>query len=84
MVDAIAGVEKTIRETFLPCLFFGKTEILSPIVGALSRIPVKKYGLVILNPVTSAQEKYLSSQPGSAELVLSVTGVGAFCNAGHL
>ena len=59
--DAFAGVDKIIQETFLPRLFFRKTKILSPIVGALSTIPVNKYGLGKLNPVTSAYEKYLSS-----------------------
>ena len=44
-VDAFAGVEKIIRENFLPRLFFGNTKTLSPFVGALSKIPVKKYGL---------------------------------------
>ena len=34
--DVFAGVEKMIQETFLPHLLFGKTETLSPIVGALS------------------------------------------------
>ena len=47
-------------------------------------MPVKKYGLGLMNPVTSAHEKYLSSQRGSAELVRDVTGGGAFSNANHL
>ena len=37
-----------------------------------------------MNPVTSAQDKQLSSKQRIAELVLAVTGVGAFSNAGHL
>ena len=45
-----------IRETFLPRLFFGKKKTLSLVVGDLSKIPVKKAGLGILNPVTLAQE----------------------------
>ena len=65
-------------------LFFGKTKTLSPIVGYLSIVPVKKSGLGILNPVTSAQEKYLSSKWGSVELVWAVTGVGEFSSADHL
>ena len=51
--DAFAGVEKMIRETFLPRLFFGKTKTPSPVVGALSTMPVNKSGLRLLNPVTS-------------------------------
>ena len=38
--DLFAGVEKMIRRTFLPRLFFGKTKNLSPVVGALSWMPV--------------------------------------------
>ena len=47
-------------------------------------IPVKKSGLGLLNPLTSAQEKYLISQRGSVELVWAVTGGGAFYNADHV
>ena len=47
-------------------------------------MPVKKYGLGLLNLVTSSQEKYLSSQRGITELVQAVTGGGAFSNADHL
>ena len=50
--DSFAGVEKNICETFLPRLFFRKTKTLSPAVGAISTMPVNKYGLVLLNPVT--------------------------------
>ena len=71
-----------ICETFLSRLFFGKTT--PPVVGTLSTMIVKKSGLGLLNPVTSAQEKYLSSQWGSVELVRAVMGVGAFSNADHL
>ena len=51
--DAFAGVEKMIQETCLPCLFFGNTKTLSPTVGDLSTMLIKKSGLGILNPVTS-------------------------------
>ena len=47
-------------------------------------MPVKKSGLGLLNPVTPVQEKYLSSQRGSAEIVQAVTGGEAFSNADHL
>ena len=47
-------------------------------------MPVKKAGLVLLNPVTSAQQNYLSSTQGSTELTWSVTGGGAFSNNYHL
>ena len=71
-----------IRETFLPRIFFGNTKNLFPVVGVLSTIPVKKYGLGLLNLVTSSQEKYLSSTRGSTEIVRAVTGGGVFSNRG--
>ena len=61
MGDAFAGVEKMIRETFLPCLFLRKTKTFSPIVGAISTMPVRKAGLGLLNTVTSSHENYLNS-----------------------
>ena len=73
-----------IRETFLRHIFFGKTKPLSPIVGYLSTTPSKKSVLGLLNPVTPAKEKYLSSQQGSTELIWAVMGGGAFSNANHL
>ena len=72
--DAFAGVEKMIQETCLPRLFFGNTKILSTIVGTLSTIPIKVAGIGLLNPVTSAKEKYLSSHLGSADLFRAVVG----------
>ena len=49
---AFVGVENIILETFLPLLFFGKYKSLSPIVGILSTMPVKKYGLGLQDPLT--------------------------------
>ena len=72
-----------IRETFLPRLFFRKTKTLSPVVGSLSTIPVIKSGLGLLNPVSSAQENYLSPMQGTSELVWAGTG-GGVSNADHL
>ena len=45
---------------------------------------VNKSGLGLLNPVTLAKEKYLSSTRGIVELVRYVTGGGTFSNADHL
>ena len=73
-----------VRETFLPCIFFRNTKSLSPIVGALSTMLINKSVLGLLNPVTSVKEKYLSSHQESAELVRSVTGVGALSDVDHL
>ena len=73
-----------IQETYLPRLFFGNTKTLSAVVGALSMMPVNKAALGLLNPVRSAQENYLSSTRGRAELIWAVTGGGEFSNANHL
>ena len=67
--DAFAGVDKMIRETFLPHILFRKTKSLSPILGALSTIPAKKPGLGLLNTVPSEKYKYLSSQIAITELI---------------
>ena len=40
--EKFAGVEKMIQETFLPPIFLKNTKSLSPIVGSLSTMPVKK------------------------------------------
>ena len=71
-------------EIFLPCLFFGLTKTLSPIVGYIHTIPVKTIGMGLLNPVASSKEKYPSSQWGNAELVQAMMRGGAFSNADHL
>ena len=84
MEHAFAGVDKMIRGTFLPRLFFGKTKTLSPIVRAISTMPINKSRLGLLNPVTPSQRKYLSSLWVSAELVRAVKVGGAFSNADHL
>ena len=73
---AFTVLEKMIRETFLPRLLLVNMKTLSPIVGTLSTIPIKVAGLVLLNPVMSAKDKYLSYQQGSVELVRAGPGGG--------
>ena len=58
--------------------FLQKYKTLSPVLGALSTMMVRKSRLGLLDPVTSAQENYLSSTQGSAELVRDVTGGGYY------
>ena len=74
--DSFLGVEKMIHETLLPRIFFGTSKTLSAVVGDLSTIPDRKSGLGLLNTVTSAQKKYLSSTRGIVELIRSVAGGG--------
>ena len=47
-------------------------------------MPVKKSGLGLLNPVTSANKKYPSLQWASTELIQDVKGRGELSNADHL
>ena len=53
-------------------------------MGALSMMLVKKSVLVLLNPVTSVNDKYLSLHRAGMELIRDVTGGGAFSNTNHL
>ena len=66
---AFKEVEKISREIILPCLFLRKTKTLSPIVVDLITMMVKKFRPGLLDPVTSAKEKYLGFQQGSAEII---------------
>ena len=59
MVDVFAGMEKLLRETFFTCLFFGKSKFLTPLIGNLIMMPIKKAILGFQNHVTSTNEKYL-------------------------
>ena len=56
----------------MPCLFFGKLKYLPSVIKSLSKFLVKKYGLGLQNPVTSANDKFLSSQHESTELIKDV------------
>ena len=67
-------VEKLIRETFLSCLFFGKYKSLLYIIRTLSRMPVKKSGLGLQDPMTSSNDKYLSLLCAISDLIGDVTG----------
>ena len=55
---ALEGVDNILWGTFLTCLFFGKLKYLPPIVGNLSMVLVKKYGLGLQDPVASDKNKY--------------------------
>ena len=81
--DEFAGVHKMLREIF-SLVFFRTEKNLSPIIGALSTMPVKKDGLGPLNLATSVKENYLISQWGSAGIIRAVTRGGAFSDANHL
>ena len=73
-----AGAEKLIWEIFLPCLFFRKSKSLLSIVRTLSRMPVKKSGLGIQDPVTFSNNKLLSYLRASSNLIGSVTVASGF------
>ena len=82
--DVFAGAGKHLQETFLSCLFFKKSKSFSSFIGTLSTITANKSGLGLQNPVTSANEKYLSLQCASMELIRYVTGEGEFSNTDQL
>ena len=69
MGETFLVMEKMLWETFLPHIFFGKSKTLSPIVGILIKVPVKKYGLEFLNPLMSMNKKCLSLQRASTYLI---------------
>ena len=82
--DAFVGLQKIIWGAFLPYLFFGKSKTLSPILGTLSTMPVSKAGLGLLSSMVSTNEKYLSLQCASTNMVQVVTGEGTFSNPNRL
>ena len=81
---AFRGLDKRVQEIFLLSIFFGKIKSLSLIVGTLITTLVKKYGLVLLDPVTSAKYKDLSSQQAIVELIWDFMGGGEFYNSNHI
>ena len=78
-----AGVEKLIQETLLPCLFSGKYKSIPTIIGTLSKIPVKKSGLILKNPVMSDNEKCLSSRRACSELIKVMNRKRKFTTSNH-
>ena len=68
----------------MPCLLFVETKTLCPIVVTLSTITVKKSGLGLKNPVTSAHKKIDISQRTSIYLVNEVTGESKFSTTDHV
>ena len=81
---AFAGVEKLLRGGGFPGLFLGKYKSLTPLVGTLNTIPVKKSGLGLQNPVTSTDKKFQSSRRASTELIHTVTEESELSTAGQL
>ena len=84
MEQKFAGVENFLQETFLPCLFFGKSKTSPPLIGSLSMLPVNKSGMGLHNPVASVKDKYNSLLCLSCKLIGTVTGERAFSNADHV
>ena len=70
----ICRSENFLQETFLPCLFFGKSKALPPIVGYLSLLWVNKSVISLQNNVTSSKDKCNSLLCSSGELISAVKG----------
>ena len=68
----------------MPRLLFGKFKTLPSVVGALSTFLVKKYGLVLNNPVISARENFTSLLLASCEFICAVIGKWGFSTADHV
>ena len=66
---AFKRLGKVLWKTFLPRLFFGRMKTLPIVVQALSTVQVKKSGMGLNNPVTSAAEKYNSLLRASCKLI---------------
>ena len=77
-------LEKVLWETFLPCLLFGKSKTLPPIVGALSKMPVKKSEMVLQSIVTSLKEKYTSLLRVSDNIIDSFKDKRVFSTTNHI
>ena len=73
LITCIGGSAESSLGAILPRLFFGKSKPLPSIVGTLVMMTVKKSGLGIQYLVTLADEKFLSSQFVSTELIRAVT-----------
>ena len=58
--------------------FFGKLKFITPLVGTLSTMPVKKAILGLQNTVTSTNEKFLSQQGEITEMAPWVATTVAF------
>ena len=67
-----------------PRLLFGRPKSLLQILGALSTLPVKKYGMGLQNHVTSAKEKCTSLISAIGYLIGIVTGKQVFPTADHI
>ena len=84
MGQEFAGVEKVMREMFLPRLFFRKSKNLPPVVGTISMLPLKKDGMGLHKPVTPAVYKYINFIHAIYDLVGAVMGEREFSTADHI
>ena len=82
--QAFTGLEEVLRENFLHRLLSGKPKTLPSIVVALSMLTVKKSGMVLQNPVTSAEEKFTSSLCTSDKLIGAVEHNKVFKTSDHI
>ena len=80
----LSGVGNFLWETLLPRLFLGRSKTFPPIVGFLSTFTVKKFRLVLHNPVTQAAKKYAISVCANYELIGAVTGERRFSTADQI
>ena len=65
-------------------LLFGKSKYLTPLIGTISEILVKKDGLGLQNPMTSVENNCPSFKLVGMELNRAMTGEGELSIADHL
>ena len=80
----VRGNGKSSLGIFLPSIFFGKPKSIPSTVGTLSKFLVKKAVLDLQNPVTSADERFLSSRRSSTELIRTMRRESEFSTADHI
>ena len=81
---SICGSGKRYAVKLPPCLLFGKSKTLPTVVGNPSTFPVKKSGMGLQIPVTSAADKYKGLLREIYEMIGAVMGKRVFLTADHL
>ena len=81
---ASGGVEKFLWGVLLPCIFSRESKYIPSIIGTLSKMLFKKYGIGQQDPVTSSNEKYLSLLCVSIKMIGGIIGASEFSTANRL
>ena len=80
--EAFGPVEEALREIFVPALFEGLREGVPEHEN--TRLPVKKSGLALPDPIQTAPENWTASYVITGHLVVALRGQVEFRTADHL